>query len=544
MTEPQEYTTTRIFALPFSADRVMNTRVNATPDPAIAPGPQKPPATPDEFLAQLASALAEYRFNDVDQLVTLADPAPFTLKQIKDSLKLLRRKRRFGAMERLASMFVMSGRRDAVIRRQYAQSLIDQNRIPQALSGLRDDATAFASDLVEGPEIQGLIGRAYKQLYINGGDSQNLANAIATYSINWKLRRGDYRWHGINLVALSQRALNDNVSAPQAVDPKATAREILDDIDGNGASGYWDYATALEASLATGDEAGALAWLKKYVAHPDIDAFELASCLRQLKEVWRVDRLPFAAHIVPVLELELLRREGGSVEPTQFPNGRSAIAFEAVYGSDKYTYFEWFDLLMRCCETVARVVSRTGAPKGSGFLLPGRVLKDGWDDTPLFLTNSHVVSRDPLERTALRTEDALAEFTRLEGRPRVALGEIVYSSPSGQFDVTICRIACPAMKQLFQFTPDAPAIMTKATKPQHAYVIGHPNGGELAVSMYDNNLVEHENQFLRYRSPTDGGNSGSPVCDADLRAFAIHHGALLDRQLNEGIWLKSVKDAL
>jgi len=522
----------------------MNTPVNATSDPAIAPAPSKPPATPEEFIAQLGAALAEYRFNDVEQLVTLVDPAPFSLKQIKQSLNLLRRKRRFAAMERLASMFVMSGRRDAIIRRQYAQSLLDQNRITQALSGLLEDAKDFGNDPIEGPEIQGLTGRAYKQLYLIGGEPQNLTNAIAAYDINWKLRRGDYRWHGINVVALSQRALNDNVSAPQAVDPKTTAREILDDIDTQGVSGLWDFATALEASLAVGDEAGALAWLKKYVAHPDADAFELASCLRQLKDVWRVEHLPFAAHIVPVLELELLRREGGCVEPTMFPAGPAAKAFEAVYGSDKYTYLEWFDLLILCCQTVARVVSRTGAAKGTGFLLPGHALKEMWDDTPLFLTNSHVVSRDPLERTALGPADALAEFTRVEGRPRVPLGDVVYSSRSGEFDITICKIACPKMKQLFAFTPEAPALVSDATKPQRAYVIGHPNGGELAVSLYDNNLVERQNQFLRYRSPTDGGNSGSPVCDADLRAFAIHHGALMERQLNEGIWLKSVKEAL
>lgn len=47
----------------------------------------------------------------------------------------------------------------------------------------------------------------------------------------------------------------------------------------------WDHGTAMEACIALGDGDGALARLDAYLAE-GADAFELASTLRQLTEVW------------------------------------------------------------------------------------------------------------------------------------------------------------------------------------------------------------------------------------------------------------------
>ncbi|MGB7657435.1 MAG: hypothetical protein WBL96_03730, partial [Pseudolabrys sp.] len=40
--------------------------------------------------------------------------------------------------------------------------------------------------------------------------------------------------------------------------------------------------------------------------------------------------------------------------------------------------------------------------------------------------------------------------------------------------------------------------------------------------------------------PTEEGNSGSPVLDRQLNCFAVHHRALKEKQLNEGIALEAV----
>ncbi|HBL29593.1 MAG TPA: serine protease, partial [Acidobacteria bacterium] len=43
------------------------------------------------------------------------------------------------------------------------------------------------------------------------------------------------------------------------------------------------------------------------------------------------------------------------------------------------------------------------------------------------------------------------------------------------------------------------------------YVIGHPLGGGLSLSLTDNALLGTSERLLHYRAPTEGGSSGSPV---------------------------------
>jgi hypothetical protein len=52
------------------------------------------------------------------------------------------------------------------------------------------DVTAekCADDPVEGPEIRGLIGRAYKQLFVTTSDPEALKAAIVGYRPDWEHR--------------------------------------------------------------------------------------------------------------------------------------------------------------------------------------------------------------------------------------------------------------------------------------------------------------------------------------------------------------------
>src|SRR5262245_8802858 len=164
---------------------------------------------PKEYLTELETALAQYRFKDVRALTDQIDPATFDLPQIKKALRLIRRKRLFADLEHAASLFGMAGKDDPVIRRQWCQSLLDQGRIVQALAALNLMFQKYSDEPVEGPEIRGLIGRAYKQLFIKDGDAESLKAAINAYRFDWEHRQGDYRWHGINLVSLLSRAQRD-----------------------------------------------------------------------------------------------------------------------------------------------------------------------------------------------------------------------------------------------------------------------------------------------------------------------------------------------
>src|SRR6478736_6426221 len=443
---------------------------------------------PKQYLAELESALEQYRFREVRTLTDQIDPSSFDLLQIKKALYLIRRKRRFADLEHAASLFNMAGNEDPFIRRQWCQSLLDQGRVLQALAALNLMSQKFADEPVEGPEIRGLRGRAYKQLFVRDGKAEDLRAAISAYRFDWERRQVGYRWHGINLVSLLSRAKRDGVSVDNDLDAAAIAQQIHDDIEEQGATGIWDYATSMEAALAQRDERAILSSAKKYVQHPDADAFELGSTLRQLKDVWRL---------------------------------------------------EGTDTLYRSCKAIGRISdAATGDPAGTGFLMLGADLCPDWGSGPFFLTNSHVISLDPVDQAPLRPSQAEVEFTRLNGRPRVKLGELVYSSRRIEMDISILQIVAPPDSGKLELCPTPPKISD--TSMQRVYVVGHPKGQELAVSLYDNSLAEYSQQYVRYRSPTEEGNSGSPVLDRQLSCFAIHHRALKEKQLNEGIALESV----
>ena len=91
---------------------------------------------PKQYLAELESALEQYRFSEVRTLTDQIDPAAFDLPKIRKALGLIRRKRLFADLEHAASLFSMAGREDPVIRRQWCQSLLDQGRVRQALTSL------------------------------------------------------------------------------------------------------------------------------------------------------------------------------------------------------------------------------------------------------------------------------------------------------------------------------------------------------------------------------------------------------------------------
>jgi hypothetical protein len=105
-------------------------------------------------------------------------------------------------------------------------------------------------------------------------------------------------------------------------------------------------------------------------------------------------------------------------------------------------------------------------------------------------------------------------------------------------DASLCPIA--ARRPLINTEP----------APQ-TYIIGHPGGGEqVMLSVRDNRLLDADNLRLHYRTPTLGGNSGSPVFNRAWELIAVHHAGrthmprLNGRHgtypANEGIWIDQV----
>lgn len=494
------------------------------------------------FLKNLNNLLNQGKFKKVGSLIENLVPTEFTDSEIKQTLNLLRKKRQFRNMEKAAYVFIANDFQLPLIRRQLAQSLIDQDRISQAIAVLDTVDKKTSLEDQEKPEILGLLGRAQKQLFVKSKQPEYLHRAIAAYKQGWDARKGDYRWHGINLIALQKRGVRDNIDQVDNSQSDDIARLILEEINTQEHLQVWDYGTAMEASLALNNNQDTLSWAKKYVRHPEADAFELGSSLRQLREIWQIKDNNIVNALEPVFEYEILQRKGGAVSVT--PDDISDTSgFEAVYGNESFTHIRWLENMFKRLKSVARVFDKnSGQPYGTGFLIKASDLNSDWGNELVFVTNAHVVSDQPSDQAPLHPNLASAEFTQLPERPKIDFGKKRFYSPRYLLDVWICDITPSDELAALDVSLYPPLIADKGDKPQRVYVMGHPNGGDLVVSLYNNDLVGYQLPYVHYTSPTEGGSSGSPVLTRDLLTFALHHKTKPDLQANEGILLDQIRE--
>lgn len=501
---------------------------------------------PVSFLTELENAANEFRNGDVTNLLGQVNVARFDDRQISKTLTILRRKRLFPELEATTKKLIDCGKETPLVRRQQIQSLIDQNRVEEAIATLQALPTELRNDPRESPELCGLTGRAFKQLFVNGAGEENLQQAIREYEPCWSNRLGDYRWHGINLVALLARAELDRIEIPVGLNKESLAREILGEIDDLGQNTtIWDYATAMEASIALRDTESALKWAKNYVRHPFVDAFELGSTLRQMNEIWKLTDTELGHKLLPVLEYELLQRQGAELQVTSLSIEDSG-GFQAVYGNEAAVPIAWLENMFERCKAVGRVLrTGTGEAIGTGFLMKGYELCKGWGDAPVFVTNAHVISDHHKDEAPLQSWDGSVEFTRIAGRPKVELGNILHTSPKNELDVTVLQVVPPSGTSMLRPSFYPPVVHGEGQAPQRIYVIGHPGGRELEVTLYDNSIVAcSDSRFVHYRSPTEGGHSGSPVFTREWKAIAIHHRTRQELQVNEGVLFEPICEAI
>lgn len=479
-------------------------------------------------------------------------------------LATLRRKCYFELMEKVADALREAGFDDHQVRRQYAQALIDQGKASAAVYVLEP----LADHPEEGAEARGLLGRVYKQLYVNaaGGGGQaglrsrrNLQRAVSAYQEVYRSGPADHLWHGINTVALVLRAERDGLELEGAPDARAIAREVLELIDARKAAleaegkklDAWSLATALEASVALGDSEQALVWLSRYVKNKDADAFELASTERQLREIWglTVDEEP-GDELLPLLQSAALKRRFGRVEVagTQVASTiQQTFRLERTFGSEKFVPLAWYRMGLERCRGVAQIRNRFGQGLGTGFLLRGTDFMPALGDGLLLLTNAHVIP------TAVAPGDAVIVFEALESvaGQQFRVAKVLWSSPFGELDGTLLQLDRPvAGPEPFPIAQELPK---KEGQPK-VFVIGHPLGGGLSISLTDNALLGYNERLLHYRAPTEGGSSGSPVFDDQWRLVALHHGGglglpRLDGQpgtysANEGIHIHRILEAV
>lgn len=496
-----------------------------------------------------------------------SEAEPYPLRPARLILGALRDRRHFVLLQRVADAFMQAGRDDPVIRRQYAQALLDQGNLSAAVAMLERLVADTTGQGHEHAEARGLLGRAFKQMYVaaEGAPADRrkrfLERAIAHYRGVYE-ESADHRWHGINAVALLGRAARDGIALDGVADAGAAAaalaQEILDAIETLGdAADVWDEGTAVEACIALGINEQALEWLDTYL-RAGVDAFSVGSTLRQLKEVWGLDpQTEPGSHLLPLLQAELLAREGGpdlelgaqDIAAATLERIETDPGFEKVLGEERFVTLQWFGTAIERCRAVARIEHQIEGPIGTGFLVDGASLHPDFP-TVVLLTNAHVIGPH-----ALSPAKAEITFRAIEGGTgKFHVVRVLWTSPKEALDTTIVQLdGCPDGASRCPVATQRPLLDTKP--PPRTYIVGHPSGADqIKLSVRDNRLLDADETRLHYRTPTEGGSSGSPVFNGEWELIALHHAGRKEMPrlhgkpgtypANEGIWLDRVVASL
>jgi hypothetical protein len=503
----------------------------------------------------------------------------------KKILARLRDNRYFQLMIKMAEAFILNGQEDAQIIRQYAQALLDNGQVSAAIP-LLEELTADTQDNPEEHlEAKGLLGRAFKQRYIDVGHARTARarqDLITSFEWYYNVYQSDptYYWHGINAAALLKRAVNDQVDIPGIADAAAKAAAIAGDILQSirnkplGIVTMWDYGTAAEACVALDKTEEAGDWLQRYVADPYANAFEIASTVRQFKEVWQLNsNVEPGMRLLSILYAKFIGLKGAHLlidadDIQQAASQDRDRYLQKVLGTDSYTSYKELCTAIERGRCVARIQDYGGYGGGTGFLIRGNSLHPALGTELFVLTNAHVVSDDVkvCSPKPLLPDEARVTFQVLQeegvATREYAVAGLVWTSPPVMLDATLLRLT--EQVENIQPYPVAPRLPAFGDQ-ERVYIIGHPKGGTLSFSIQDNALIDHEGPVhgtpeienvvrLQYRAPTDAGSSGSPVFDRQWRLIGLHHAGgaempKLNRQpgvqpANEGIWIQSIIAAM
>lgn len=495
-----------------------------------------------ELERKFGEALNKFKWGEVSELCDQtvarikAESSLIDEKLGRQLLYLLRRKRQFALMVQLAEAMVRSGLDTFPVRRQYAQALIDQGVLTPAEMLLKSVVQDAPRNSLDTREARGLIGRVYKQVYVNNNDptssanQMNLLRATLEYLEVYQLNPKSW-WHGINAVALIARAKRDGVPMAGAPDSENLAREILAAIEEEEQSRDdplppWDLATRIEAYVALGDTEKAAPAARTYVDNGNADAFEIFSTLRQFEEIWQLKETePPGSLLLPVLRSGHIAKSGAMAEgdPKQFKAEAQALAdnmqnLEAIFGTDQMQTYKWYKLGLDRCNSIARIERRNGQGHGTGWLVKAADFFAG-EQGVLLLTNDHVVSEIP-NPLAIFPKDCQVNFQAMDEVLEVE-EKVRWSSPYTQLDATFLKLKGePKAAPL----PLHGSAMQMNEPPPRMYIIGHPRGRDLEIAMQDNYLVACNDSLVHYRTPTEPGSSGSPVFESNAwEVVALHH---------------------
>ena len=482
------------------------------------------------------------------------------LASAKDLVEALRDEALYEEMGALAEAVSRRDPKDARNRRLYGQYLINTGKATAAVDLLTPIAQRLPKDDPEFAEAMGLIGRANKQIFFDAEDKAEpsarvaLEQAIAAYRIPFEESPQKNTWHGVNLVALLNRARRLGLQIPPDLSLKQVSKSVVAELAATPKEKRdpkWYLPTLAEASLGLGDWDVVEQNVRAYAASDQVRPFQIESTLRQFTQVWDIETLDERGRgLVATLRARLLQLQGGEIKATPEEMQRwreqappSDGQLEAILGVEGPQTFKWWRTGLDRALSVCAVRRKLGTRFGTGFLVTAGDLGLQPPDELVVLTNFHVVNNEGA-LNGLKPEAAEIAFEAVDANKAWPVKKIMRWSPAGRHDVSVLQLdgAVTGVAPL----PLA-AVLPPIAKNAKVYIIGYPLGQELAFSFQDNELIDHEGppggtpqipgvSRVHYRAPTEPGNSGSAVFDDTLwNVIALHHKGLKDGTTDQGL---------
>ncbi|MEL6259084.1 MAG: serine protease, partial [Pseudomonadota bacterium] len=544
----------------------------------------------------------------VADLIAAAIKSPGeAIEEVRAALKTLRSTRRWRQIEQIGEALAEAGVEHPEIAYYHAAAKVELGELDHAetLVSRAQILAVKAESRFGQAEAHALRGRIWKQRFVllrrkgdDVGAKRALQRAIEHYETGDVFNDApkDY-FHKVNVLALSAAGERLGWNMVSSKTPKALATMIRKNLTRASNRGLepWDYGNLTEANLYFGDEDQAAAAMGEYLAHPNCSPFMVNATRRQLLEIWEVDpridgplqealdKIAFSALknnasvSFTADEVEKLAKLQLSAD-TDGPGDPRIGRLEALLDGERAVSVRELLRAINMGRFVGAVRRPTGRPVGTGFLIPGDRLFGGWAGGMVFVTNEHVISDDPNVPIAVTTLDARIVFETDAPNVEFKILERLWSSPIREHDVAIFRLdgVLPAALETLQPIDVAhrlpprqlgemeAAVSGSSVPPPRVYVIGHPKGRPLEITVENNLLIDHEHDDvaappppapvrIHYRAPTEPGSSGSPVFNADnLQLIGVHHMAsdqpldgyvqperLRDYEANEGLWIQA-----
>ena len=490
----------------------------------------------------------------------------------------LRAARQFDHMLQVAELVSRRDPKDVENRRLYAQALIETGKVTAAIDVLQAASQGLSKSDPEWPEVKGLLGRCNKQIFIEAVDKtgpearEALQQAIVSYRQPYEEAPAANYWHGVNLAALLTKSLKLGLPIPQELDPKTIAQNLCTTLEAitPATRDIWSKCTLAEANLTLDNWDAFERYIGEFAQDPDTHAFAVASCLRQLTEVWDLDKDRGRGRgVIDALNARLMMLPGGKLvvgpkELRELSNQKAPPQgqLEAILGVEGTKTYNWWQTGLARARSVASIRLQLGNRQGTGFLLTAGDLGLDPKEDLVVLTNFHVVN----ERGSgggLQPDAVEVIFEAVNPSIKYSVDSIIWGSDQDHHDATLLKL-----KQHVEgvepmvFAKQLPILQDEP----RVYIIGHAGGQELAFSFQDNELIAHEGPpdgkpgiphvcRLHYRAPTEGGSSGSPVFNALWQIVALHHkggktgmpklnGEEGTYAANEGISIQSIREAI